>query len=87
MKKLVKKQTGGEPKSKNINVKVSGKMGDIDADKVRANQKATGSSYTFVKSKPGTMSASDSSYVSKFSKSKPVLASKKKGGVVKSKKK
>lgn len=73
--------------SKKVTVKVSGKMSNIDADKVRADQKKTGSSYTFVKSKPGTMSGSDSSYVNRFSKSSQALAVKKKGGSVKAKKK
>ena len=73
--------------SKKVTVKVSGKMSDLDGNKVRANQKATGSSYTFVRSKPGTMSSSDSSYVNKFSKSNQALAVKKKGGAIKAKRK
>jgi len=86
MKKLAKKAIGGEPKSKNINVKVSGKMGNLDANKVRSNQASTGNNYTFTKVKPGSMSSSDSSYVNRFSKGTS-LSTKKKGGAVKSKKK
>jgi hypothetical protein len=77
----------GKKAYKNINVNVSGKMGNLDANKVRSNETTTGKNYTFTKVKPGSMSGSDSSYVSKFSKNTPILANKKKGGAVKSKKK
>jgi hypothetical protein len=87
MKKLAKKKTGGEePKSKSINVKVSSKMGNLDGSKIRANQKLTGNNYTFSKTKPGSMSGSDSSYVNRFSKGN-FLSDRKTGGAIKTKKK
>ena len=72
--------TKAATRKKSVNVNVSGKMGNLDVDKIRSNQKTTGNNYTFTKVKPGSMSSSDSSYVNRFSKSTPILAKKQNGG-------